>query len=450
VESIKAKALQRVEAGAASIDITPVDSQFLYGYPHVERYSTGVHDPLFSSALCLADGKRRVVFIANDVIFVSKAQTKRVRERIAQTVGIPADSVMLTATHTHSGPHAVHYVSNEADPAVPRPDPRYVERLEDGMVEAARQACGQARPAEVGLAVADGSCVGTNRRDPSGPSDPAVPVLAVREAGGGRFIAVMMVCNMHPTVLHEDSTLVSADFPGMARRYLQEQVVGRECPVIHHTGPCGDQSPRHVTRGNTFEEAQRLGELLGSSVARALAAMEFRSAARIDARSMAVDLPPRIFPSPDEAADRLVRAEARLRDLRAAGAPRAAVRTAECDWFGAEETLALAKAAVEGRLDVAAAACLPAEAQLITIGPWSFIGWPGEVFVEFSLDVRRKCPDACVISLANGELQGYLVTAQAVAEGGYEASNAMFRSPESGWRLVQTSLTLLRSRAVGP
>ncbi len=33
--------------------------------------------------------------------------------------------------------------------------------------------------------------------------------------------------------------------------------------VIYHTGPCGDQGPRHVTRANTFDEAKRLGHLLG-------------------------------------------------------------------------------------------------------------------------------------------------------------------------------------------
>ena len=40
-----------LKAGAATVDITPVDSQFLSGYPHVERYSTGVHDPLIGSSL---------------------------------------------------------------------------------------------------------------------------------------------------------------------------------------------------------------------------------------------------------------------------------------------------------------------------------------------------------------------------------------------------------------
>ena len=58
-------------------------------------------------------------------------------------------------------------------------------------------------------------------------------------------------------------------------------------------------------------------------------------------------------------------------------------------------------------------------------------------FVEFALRAQQNDPDTFIICLANGDLQGYLVTAEAAAEQGYEASNAIFRSPESGDLLVQ-------------
>src|SRR5204863_9550945 len=116
------------------------------------------------------------------------------------------------------------------------------------------------------LTVADGSCVGTNRHDPAGPSDPQVPVLLVRDRDSQTFLSAMIVCSMHPTVLHEDSTLISGDFPAMTREYLQEHVLGRDCPVLYHMGLSGNQSPRHVTRSNTFDEAERLGGLLGRSI----------------------------------------------------------------------------------------------------------------------------------------------------------------------------------------
>lgn len=435
--------MQPLTAGAAAVDISPQDSQFLYGYPYVERYSTGVHDPLFSSALYLSDGSTEVMFIANDGIFAGKQVTQRARERIAGAIGVPPCGIMITATHTHSAPNTVDYISCESDPVVPKADKKYIQLFEDGIVAAALEAYGNAQPARVGLAIADGTGVGTNRRDPSGPADPEVPVLMVKTAGGDEWIACMVVYSMHPTVLHEDSKLVSGDFPGMTRLYLQQHILGQDCPVLYHTGPEGNQSPRHVTKANTFAEAGRLGEMLGRAIAEVVPEIAYRPSVSLERTQCFVDLPRRIFPSVAEAEARRKRALERLEHLRRTSAPRQETRTAECDWFGAEETLTLARAAEEGRLDAFYDSCLPAEVQILRIGPWSFVGWPGEVFVEYALAVKERHEDVFVINLANGDLQGYVVTEEASLEGGYEASNALF-GPESGRILVEETIRRLQ------
>jgi neutral ceramidase len=90
-----------------------------------------------------------------------------------------------------------------------------------------------------------------------------------------------------------------------------------------------------------------------------------------------------------------------------------------------------------------AASVMPAEIMLMRIGPWCFVGWPGEAFVEFSLAVKAKYPNCHVISLANGELQGYLVTEEAVRERWYEAMNSLFDCPRAGMMLVEKTLELL-------
>ena len=431
-----------LQAGAASIDISPRDSQFLFGYPHVERYSTGVHDPLISSALYLSDGQTQVMFVANDIIFVSKALTRRARQRIEIATGVPGANIMTTATHTHSGPVTVDYVSNTNDPVVPKADPAYLQLLEDGIVAAAREAHGTAQPAALGWAAADGTGVGTNRRDPSGPMDPQVPVLVARSASGGEAIACMVTYSMHPTVLHQDSKLVSADFPGMARHFLQQNVLGQSCPVLYHTGPSGNQSPRHVTKANTFSEAERLGEMLGRAIASVIPEVVYASSLSLASTRCFVDLPRKRYSPVAEARSRLVHAIGRLEHLRRTNAPRQEIRTAKVDWFGAEEALTLAQAAQGGRLEPFYQACLPAEVQILKIGPWSFVGWPGELFIEYALAVKRAHRDTFVISLANGELQGYIVTAEAALEGGYEASNGLF-GPESGSMLLDATLGLL-------
>ncbi|HKI69554.1 MAG TPA: sialidase family protein [Verrucomicrobiae bacterium] len=52
-------------------------------------------------------------------------------------------------------------------------------------------------------------------------------------------------------------------------------------------------------------------------------------------------------------------------------------------------------------------------------------------------------PETFVITLANGELQGYLVTKEAVEGRYHEAGNALFASPGSGERLLQATRQLL-------
>src|SRR5689334_2946770 len=98
-------------AGASAIDITPRSSLHMAGYPFVERFSIGTHDPLLSSALFFSDGKTNTVFIANDVIFVSKASANRIRQSVTAKTGIPFSNILISATHTHSGPSTVTFTA---------------------------------------------------------------------------------------------------------------------------------------------------------------------------------------------------------------------------------------------------------------------------------------------------------------------------------------------------
>lgn len=431
-------------AGAATSEITPGDRQFLYGYPMVPRFSTGVHDPLLSSALYLADGTTRVMFVANDLIYLSMETVARVRARIESLTSVPAGNILVSVSHTHSGPMTLDLLVAEGDPVIPKTDPKYVQFIENKIVESAVEAVRGARPAAIGLAVADGTGVGTNRRDPAGPANPEVPVLMVRSRPAGDLIACMVVCSMHPTVLHEDSTLVSADFPGMTRQYLQREVVGLDCTFLYHMGPAGNQSPRYSVSANTFAEAERLGQKLGAAIAAAIPDVQYREQVQIVCTRDFVELPRRSFSSVQEATETLAAAARRLAQLRRSGAPRQQIRTAEVDWFGAGENLTLARAAADHRLDSVVRSCLPAEIQIIALGPWTFVGWPGEIFVEYGLAVKAHSPDTHLISLANGELQGYIVTAEAVAERAYEAGNALFDA-SSGTLLVERTLKLISS-----
>ncbi|MBL7005907.1 MAG: neutral/alkaline non-lysosomal ceramidase N-terminal domain-containing protein [Spirochaetia bacterium] len=434
-----------IKAGASEIVITPETSQFLFGYPHVERYSNGVHDDLYSAALFLDDGSTQIMFISNDLIFVDKKMSTEIRREISQITGIPAKNIMITATHTHSGPIMTNYASSLNDPIVPKADAVYLDFAKEKMISAAVSAWQNAAEAVLGMTKADSTGIGTNRRDPAGPSDHEVPVLAVMDKERSKYLACMMVGTMHPTVLHEDSRLISGDFPGLAKQYLKKQVMGDECVMLYHSGPCGNQSPRHVVKATTFAEAERLGVILGKAVEKAAESVIFPDNPVLAADNLFVpDLERKTFPATDQAKKKLNKLLVKMEQMVEAHAPHPEVRTLECDIFGAEETVTLSELSENGELDNYYELSLPAEIQLLVIGPWKFIGWSGEIFVEYGLAVKKQFENTFVITMANGEFQGYIVTPEAAEEGGYEASNSLF-TPEAGNMLVRETEKLLKA-----
>jgi len=429
--------------GAAEVDITPTAATFLFGYPHVERMSTGVHDPLLASALWIARGDEACLLISCDLIWVPRSITQPARRQLSEALDLPPEAIMVTATHTHSGPVTAGMVSNADDPVIPPPDPAYLHKVRTAMVEAGLRAQNSAAETILQFAEVDAAGLGGNRRDPTGPTIPTIPLLIARDPADAEPTAIMSVHAMHPTVLHEDSTLISGDFPGLARESLKQRLEAPGLVYLHHMGASGNQSPRRAVAANTVEEARRLGDLLAARIENGVRTASTTLDGPIRVASAEVDLPTRMLPPVADAEAACHEARRRLDDLRNRGAERPAVRTAECDCFGAEETLTLARAAKDGRLNAAVRSLMPAAVQVIELAGQHFVGWPGEVFVEFALDVMARFPRSHVITLANSDLQGYLVTQQAIDQKAYEAGNAIFASPGGGQRLVDATIELL-------
>lgn len=419
-------AANNLKSGASNIIITPKDSHFLFGYPFVERMSTGVHDDLLSSALYLTDGMNPILFISNDVIYVSKESTARIRKEITKKTGIPASNILIGATHTHSAPVTVELAISANDPIVPRVDEDYLKFMETCSVKAACKAVENAEPAEIAIVVGDATGVGTNRHNPAWAKDMDVPAMLVRNQNRD-FIGCMLICHMHPTILHENSTLFTGDFPHYVRETLQNKLLGKNCPVVYFTGTAGNQSPRHVTKSNTFEEARRIGEIVADSIlSKFNETTPFSSELPISTLQKSVDLPKRQFPPVAWAQQHRDNTKKRFEELKKRSTISQEIRTAEVDWFGSEELLYLAKLAESNKLEDAYASSLPAEIQIIKTGSWKFVAWPGEVFVEYGLELKNHFDNIALITYANGELQGYIVTKEAQEKGFYEAGNSFF------------------------
>ncbi len=424
------------------MDVSPREPMFLWGYPHVERMSTGIHDALYATALCIDDGECRVVSISVDVLYVDATLVAACRQQIEAHTGIPSTNVLISATHTHSGPVTCDVFAMGGDPVVPKADPAYRMQLIEGILDAACQAAGTLEPAAVAITSVRVDGVGGNRLAPDAVRDPEAGIVAVRRVSDKSLMAVQLFYSMHPTVLHEDTTLVSSDFPGYTR--LQIQDAFPRAQVVYHNGPCGNLSPRYHVKGQTFDEAERLGCRLGGfavDVLEALSDTDFRDDLTVGSAQFYVQLSPRTFPSLGEAEEGLREATENYEHLKREDAGHGMIRTAECTVFGAEEVVTMATAQADGTLTPVQQAHAKAEVQVLRIGDTVLVGLSGECFVEYALQIKQDAPARVfVISMSNGHLQGYITTPEAT---GYEANLSMFK-PESGACMVEAALNLAK------
>jgi len=437
-----------LRAGVAAADISPPPGVELAGYPHHPRHNRGVHDPLQAACLCLDDGATRLAILTADILMISKRSVARVREQAAARTGIPPGNLMICSSHTHSGPWASGRLDLEALEQGREPDAKYVRFLEERLVALVEEASGGLFAARLG--VDRGYCgreqgVGGNRHHPQGIADPELWVIGVQDPQG-RWRACLTRYALHPTFLHSDNLLVSADYPGYLRRALAADHPGMV--VLFAQGAAGNQSPRYFRSGKTFAEAERVGGELARTAARVLEGMELSGSLRLSALSAETDLELRALPPRAEAQARVEAARTDWEGRKAAGRPPEELWLAELELLGAEDTLGYVLQNEQGRRISLRDDELPAEVQVLVLGDARLVGLPGELFTEFGLTIQYRSPFArtLVAELANGCLPGYAATARAYAEGGYEAGTSLL-SGRSGDRLVELAVELLRRSA---
>ena len=434
-------------AGVSEKIITPDFPAFLTGYPlPLDRYHTDVHDDIKAHCFYLQNRGVRLAIVTLDLCYYSKSRVQIVRRQIEQACGIPAGHIMISTTHTHSGPApaGIPFGLWDEDREM---YPHYLDEVNRQIVAGVQAAMMNVFPAEI--AIGHGICgkeqnVGGNRRDKEGLTDPQVWVTAIRDdAKAVRGILVDYA--LHPTFLHAENRSLSADYPAYIYEYFQKNdpavIVGFQM------GASGNQSSRHFRSGQTFAEARRVGYALASEAQRVLARLEYDSDPQLF--SMRADISPALkpIPTPEQAAQDQQNAEKAYQDSVSGHKPYPLQRTLECALIGANRRLLIAQAG-EKALD-GYRALLPFEIMVLGIGAGRIVGVPCEMFVEFGLRLKQESPCVltCLATTTNGASNGYLYTQEAFAEGGYEPMVSIF-APEAGDQVIDAALGLLRKECL--
>lgn len=232
------------------------------------------------------------------------------------------------------------------------------------------------------------------RAEPEGTIDPVVSVASFWSSN--RPVAVLSYYAVHPQSYYRTG-IPNPDFPGVAR-FLRQMAVP-EALHVHFNGAGGNLGAGKYNDGSK-ENRLRLAERLADGMRRAWdsTVREPASPERIGWQVESVALPPAKHLSVPEL-------QARMKGNDAA-------------FFlsgGASKLAWLNRCEAGHRLDVT---CL-------SLGRARILHLPGELFVEYQLAAKAQRPDLWVAMASYGDYgPGYIGTAVAYGEGGYETSPA--------------------------
>lgn len=384
-----------LRAAAVKVDITPKTSQWLLGYN--PRQSTGVHDPIYTRVVAIDDGRTQFYLASTDICLMSPGLYDNVAAELQRRTGITRKQFWWSVTHTHAAPEI-------GPPAISKMllgsrfnhewDRDYTHQVTSSLIQAIKDARDKLEPArlQVGLGM---SMANINRRardvdgkvtlglNPDGPADRQIGLIKI-ERPDGSLLALVANYAIHGTVLSGENKLISGDAPGIVAAYVEEKL---NTTVLFINGAAGNLAPIYsVYNTPSAGHLNQFRVLLGDKILQANAAIPKGT----DDVSLKLDE---------------TYVESPLRS-------------------GLEWPQDLAN---YSRTDSAGRLLVKLPIRFLRINDTAIWSAPGELFCEIAIHVRNASPYAHTLyfGYTNGWF-GYLPTAQAIAEGGYEPNTSPF------------------------
>lgn len=432
-----------LRVGRAAVKITPEPGTPMAGY-YSTRLATGTHDDLHAKAIVLEKDGRKAALVACDLVALAPNVIEEARRLAEKATRIPAGNIMISATHSHTGPVITGRGSRDSAYGGSLPVlKKYMAELPARIAESVQLANADLRAARAAAGIGKEQSLAFNRRfhmkdgsvgwnpgklnpnilEPAGAVDPGVHVVYF-EGEDSTALATYVNYSCHLDTV--GGVEWSADYPYTLSSILAN-VKGGGMLTLFTIGTAGninhiDVSSKKPQKGH--EEAARIGTVLAGEVLKTYTRLSPLSDGALAVKSEIVPLA--------------------LPEVTAADVDRG--KTIEAEIRAGKSPKFLDSVFAFKAIDVSDRQGKPHEAEVQVIALGSQIAWvalPGEVFVELGMAIKKASPfpSTIVVELAHGPTT-YIPDQRAYPQGNYEVVSARV-AQGSGEKLVESALRLL-------
>jgi hypothetical protein len=391
------------KVGIARRNITPSFPVWMAGYASRTSPSEGkIHD-LWAKALTMEDMQgNRSILITMDLAGIPKNFSDALREKIERKYGLNKSQIVLSCSHTHSGPVIARALENiyPMEPEDWKQADRYTSQLEMILFELAGESMDNMKPARI--YTKNGTVrFQVNRRNNNenqltsitnlrGPNDYAVPVIKV-EGIDKSLIAIVFGYACHPTTLSINE--FSGDYAGFAQIELEKSYPGAIAMFFQGAGADQNPLPRR-----TLPLAIQYGKQLAASVEAVLSEKMDIQESILTNKYNEIDLP-LDTPLPIQ----------RLQEISEGNDYQARWARKMIDKYKRKETFIKT---------------YPYPIQYWEIGNQPLFVMGGEVVVSYAIQLKELYgQDVFVMAYAN-DMVSYIPSARVIEEGGYEGDTS--------------------------
>ncbi|MBR5442556.1 MAG: neutral/alkaline non-lysosomal ceramidase N-terminal domain-containing protein [Clostridia bacterium] len=399
--------------GVGRADITPPVGGRLFGY-RPDHYSQSVNDSLTATAFYFEQGGVKALMVTACVCLLDTALADRLRLLIEERYGISRSSILICATHTHSGPDTIYM------PGWGCIDREYYDGIfEPAVLRAADEAVNSKQPVTVGIGTGE-SKVGINRRQLNedntvslgqcewAPYNPQMTVISFKNQAD-EVVANIIHYGCHGTCAGLNVE-ISRDWSGVMTDALEE---ASGAITAFFNGPEGDVGPR-LSNGQTVADLSYIYEVGGVGAKDALSI--FYSITDYKDVTLATTSAELKIPY-----DKRISYEDAL----------AGCEQYTHDSINKDKQMAVyfTKVKESYETDFTEKEADYVEQVIIRLGQVALAGFPYELFSEIGMRINNAVPDLNVLSLSNANgSKGYFPTQDQLCRGGYEVTMFKYNS----------------------